>query len=240
MVFTLSTPLPGDGTVGRVLVTGAAGRIGSGFLRHVAGRYVLRATDLPAKADTIEAEDVVPADLVDSDALARACEDVDTVVPLGGDPRLSADWDSLLRNNIVGCHNLFEAAHEAGVRRVVFASSVHAVSGYRAGKQISADDPVNPGNLYGVTKAFGESLGRFYAEQRGMSVIALRIGAFYATGNAPEPAPYNEFLHLAAADLYRIMIRAIEVRGIGYAIVNAISEQPGGRLDITATRELLG
>jgi nucleoside-diphosphate-sugar epimerase len=117
---------------------------------------------------------------------------------------------------------------------------VHAVSGYPAGKQISADDPVNPGNLYGVTKVFGESLGRYYAEQRGMSVIALRIGAFHTEGTQPEPQPYNDFLHLAETDLYRIMIRAIEVRGVGYAVVNAISEQVGGRLDITATRDLLG
>ncbi|GAA3436359.1 NAD-dependent epimerase/dehydratase family protein [Kutzneria kofuensis] len=238
MVFTLSTPLPGDATVGRVLVTGAAGRIGSGFLRHVAGRYVLRATDLPSRP--VEAEDFVPADLTDPAALARACEDVDTVVHLGADPRLDADWESLLPNNIVGTHTLFEAAHDAGVRRVVFASSVHAVSGYPAGKQVSADDPVNPGNLYGVTKAFGEALGRFYAEQRGLSVIALRIGAFHTEGTRPDPQPYNEFLHLAAADLYRIMVRAIEVRGVRYAVVNAISEQPGGRLDITATQALLG
>jgi len=238
MVFTLSTPLPGDSAVGRVLVTGAAGRIGSGFLRHVADRYTLRATDLPSKA--VAVEDFVPADLVDAEALARACEDVDTVVHLGADPRLNASWDSLLPNNIVGTHTLFEAAHGAGVRRVVFASSVHAVSGYPVGRQISADDPANPGNLYGVTKAFGETLGRFYAEQRGLSVIALRIGAFYTEGTQPEPEPYNEFLHLAEADLYRIIIRAIEVRGVRFAVVNAISPQVGGRLDITATRDLLG
>jgi len=236
MVFTLSTPLPGDAAVGRVLVTGAAGRIGSGFLRHVAGRYVLRATDVRA----MEFDDFVPADLGDPDTLARACEDVDTVVHLGADPSLVAEWESLLPANIIGTQNLFAAASAAGVRRVVYASSVHTVSGYPAGKQISADDPVNPGNLYGVTKVFGEALGRYYAEQRGLSVIALRIGAFHTEGTQPEPLPYNEFLHLAEADLYDIMIRAIEVRGVRYAVVNAISDQVGGRLDMTATRELLG
>ncbi|HEY0498977.1 MAG TPA: NAD(P)-dependent oxidoreductase [Kutzneria sp.] len=236
MVFTLSTPLPGDAAVGRVLVTGAAGRIGSGFLRHVAGRYVLRATDVRP----VEFPDFVLADLSDADALARACAEVDTVVHLGANPSLDADWESLLPANIVGTQNVFAAASAAGVRRVVYASSVHAVSGYPAGRQISADDPVNPGNLYGVTKVFGESLGRYYAEQRGMSVIALRIGAFHTADTKPEPAPYNDFLHLAETDLYHIMIRAIEVRGVGYAVVNAISEQVGGRLDITATRELLG
>ena len=236
MVFTLSTPLPGDAAVGRVLVTGAAGRIGSGFLRHAAGRYVLRASDIRP----VDGADFVPADLGDRAALARACADVDTVVHLGADPSLDAEWESLLPNNIVGTHNLFEAASAAGVRRVVYASSVHAVSGYPVGKQVSADDPVNPGNLYGVTKAFGEALGRYYAEQRGLSVIALRIGAFYTAGNQPEPQPYNDFLHLAEADLYHIITRAIEVQGVGYAVVNAISDQVGGRLDITATQELLG
>ncbi len=236
MVFTLSTPLPGDSAVGRVLVTGAAGRIGSGFLRHAADRYVLRATDIRP----VSVDDFVPADLGDLAALAQACEDVDTVVHLGADPRLDASWDSLLPNNIVGTRNVFEAAAEAGCRRVVFASSVHAVSGYPADKQVSADDPVNPGNLYGVAKAFGEALGRYYAEQRGMSVIALRIGAFYTEGKQPEPEPYNDFLHLLETDLYRIMVRAIEVRGLRFAVVNAISPQPGGRLDISATEELLG
>jgi nucleoside-diphosphate-sugar epimerase len=236
MVFTLSAPLPGDAAVGRVLVTGAAGRIGSGFLRHAADRYVLRATD----TRPVDAEDFVPADLTDPAALARACEDVDTVVHLGAEPRLEADWESLLPNNIVGCRNMFEAAAAAGVRRVVYASSVHAVSGYPAGKQVSADDPVNPGNLYGVSKAFGEALGRYYAEQRGMSVIALRIGAFYVGDDVPGPNPHNDFLHTAAADLYRIMLRAIEVRGVRFAAVNAISDQVGGRLDITATHDLLG
>jgi nucleoside-diphosphate-sugar epimerase len=236
MVFTLSTPLPGDAAVGRVLVTGAAGRIGSGFLRHVADRYLLRATDVRA----FDFPDFVLADLGAIDALTRACADVDTVVHLGADPSLDASWDSLLPANIVGTHNLFAAASAAGVRRVVYASSVHAVSGYPAGKQISADDPVNPGNLYGVTKTFGESLGRYYAEQRGLSVIALRIGAFHLDGELPEPLPHNDFLLTAATDLYRLMIRAIEVRGLRYAVVNAISEQVGGRLDLTATRELLG
>jgi nucleoside-diphosphate-sugar epimerase len=236
MVFTLSTPLPGDAAVGRVLVTGAAGRIGSGFLRHVADRYVLRATDIRPFAF----DDFVLADLGDVDALARACADVDTVVHLGADPSLDADWESLLPANIVGTHNLFAAATAAGVRRVVYASSVHAVSGYPAGKQISADDPVNPGNVYGVTKVFGEALGRYHAEQRGLSVIALRIGAFHVAGSKPEPQPHNELLHLLETDLYEIMIRAIEVRGVRYAVVNAISDQVGGRLDMTATRELLG
>ena len=238
MVFTLSAPLPGDPAVGRVLVTGAAGRIGSGFLSHVADRYLLRATDLPSSR--VAADDFVPADLADPVGLARACEDVDTVVHLGADPRLDADWDSLLPNNIIGCRNLFEAALAAGVRRVVFASSVHAVSGYPADKQVSADDPVNPGNLYGVTKAFGGALGRFYAEQHGMSVIALRVGAFYEGDQAPDPNPHNDFLHTAADDLYRIMVRAIEVRGVRFAVVNAISEQVAGRLDLTVTRDLLG
>jgi hypothetical protein len=73
-----------------------------------------------------------------------------------------------------------------------------------------------------------------------MSVIAVRIGAFHTEGTRPEPEPYNEFLHLAAADLYRILVRAIEVRGVRFAVVNAISDQPGARLDMTATRDLLG
>src|SRR3712207_7646535 len=77
-------------------------------------------------------------------------------------------------------YHTFVAAKAAGCRRVIYASSIHAVSGYPSDVQVKTSEPVNPGDLYGVTKCFGEALGRYMAEKEGLSVIALRIGAFQA------------------------------------------------------------
>src|SRR4029450_951651 len=77
-----------------------------------------------------------------------------------------------------GPYNPFVAAKSANCRRFIYASSIHAVSGYPADVQVKTSEPVNPGDLYGVTKCFGEALGRYMAEKEGLSTIALRIGAF--------------------------------------------------------------
>ena len=84
---------------------------------------------------------------------------------------------AVLQNNVVGTYHLFAAAKAAGCRRVVYASSIHAVSGHPPDAQVGPDDPVNPGDLYGVSKCFGEALARYMAEQEGLSAIAVRIGA---------------------------------------------------------------
>ncbi len=87
-------------------------------------------------------------------------------------------WKDLLEANIIGTYNVFVAAKAAGVRRVIYASSIHAVSGYPADVQVKTTEPVNPGDIYGVSKCFGEALARYMAEKEGVSAIALRIGAF--------------------------------------------------------------
>ena len=86
---------------------------------------------------------------------------------MAGDPSPSATWESLLPTNIIGTYNIFVAAKAAGCRKVIYASSIHAVSGYPADVQVKTDEPVNPGDLYGVSKCFGEALGRYMAEQEG-------------------------------------------------------------------------
>jgi len=122
--------------------------------------------------------EVVASELSDLEKLKKLCRGIDTVVHLAGDPNPSAAWKSLLDSNIVGTYNVFVAAKAAGCRRVIYASSIHAVSGYPADVQVKTSEPVNPGDLYGVSKCFCEALGRYMAEQEGLSVIALRIGAF--------------------------------------------------------------
>jgi len=227
----------------RVLVTGAAGRIGSGFAAYAADRYRLVLSDRPG-ADTSGIESyghVVRADLGDPAALAALCRDVDAVVHLAGEPSPFADWSSLLANNIIGAYHMFTAAADAGCRRFVFASSVHAVFGYPDDRQIRESDPVHPSTLYGVTKCFGEALARYMAEQRGMSVVAVRIGALREPDAArTEQRERIDHIYVSPRDLYQLLVRAIEFDGAGFTLVNGTSANSVQRLDPTNARELLG
>ena len=120
-------------------------------------------------------EEVVVAELADLSACEALCEGIDGVVHLGGQS-IEADWETVLRANISGCYNLFEAARRKGVKRVVFASSNHAVGFYPRHRRIGTDVTVRPDSRYGVSKAFGEALAALYADKHGLSVLCLRIG----------------------------------------------------------------
>ena len=160
---------------------------------------------------------------------------------LAGDPDPSATWSSLHDANIVGTYNTFVAAKAADCRRVVYASSIHAVSGYAPDVQVKTSEPVNPGDLYGVTKCFGEALGRYMAEQEGLSVIAVRIGAFQPPASAAsEAGPAMLDYFVSPRDLCQLLDRCITVDDLRFAIVHGLSENRFKRLDLSDTRQRLG
>lgn len=227
----------------RVLVTGATGRLGSYFAQHASCRYELRLTDLPGSdwASVAEHGEVVEADLTDLDAAHRLCAGMDTVVHLAADPDPSATWFSLLPANIVATYNTMTAAVAAGCRRVVYASSIHAVSGYAPDVQVKTSEPVNPGDLYGVTKCFGEALGRYVAEQEGVSVVAVRIGSAQPQ-DAASPAQNLSLLDafVSQQDLQQLLERCIELPHARFAIVHGVSDNRFKRLDLSDTRALTG
>nr|BAJ19079.1 putative NDP-glucose4,6-dehydratase [Streptomyces sp. SANK 62799] len=239
----VETPLPFTAGRLKVIVTGAAGRIGSGFAEFAADRFELLLLDRPgADLSGLGAYGRTEhCDLSDLPRLTELCRGADCVLHLAADSHTAAEWDSLLATNIVGTYHMFTASKTAGCPRVVFASSVHAVSGYTPGRQISPDAPVNPGNLYGVSKCFGEALGRYMAEREGLTVMAVRIGAFQKPDAAS--ASDSEWMigtFVADQDLYHLLERAIRVEGMRFGIFHAVSDNWFKRLDITATRELLG
>jgi nucleoside-diphosphate-sugar epimerase len=225
------------------MLTGAAGKIGSGFAAYAADRVDLILSDRPG-VDMSALESygrTVHCDLTDYAQLEGLCRGVDTVVHLGAESSPLAAWGSLLPANVVGAYNIFAASKAAGCRRVVFASSVHAVSGYPPDRQVAPDDPVNPGNLYGVTKCFGEALGRYMAEQGNLSVIVLRIGAFQSLEAAAKPgSEWMSPTFVALEDLYQLLLRSIWVNNVRFALCHGVSDNWFKRLDITGTRELLG
>lgn len=167
----------------RIAVTGSNGTIGTRLCAALAERHDVVRIDL-ADAD-------VAADVRDLAAMERAFAGCDAVVHLAGVVAVEADWESVSTTNIGGTYNVFEAARRCGVKRVVFASSNHCVGYdevenapaiYRTGfgRVVGVEDPYRPDGLYGVWKAFGEVLGRYYSDKYGMQVACIRIGSITA------------------------------------------------------------
>lgn len=238
--LSMSTP----GTRRRVLVTGAAGNIGSYFAEHARDDFELRLMVQYIDDDARKLErfgEVVAADLADLDRLKELCQGIDTVVHLAGNPSPIAVWSELLEANIVGTYNMLVAAKAAGCRRVIYASSIHAVSGYPADVQVKSSEPVNPGDLYGVSKCFGEALGRYMADQEGLSFIALRIGAFQPLENARQEKSLSGMdAFVSRRDLHQLIERCIDNENLRYAVFHGLSDNRFKRLDISDARELVG
>lgn len=224
-----------------VVVTGAAGLIGRSFVDYAADRYRLRLLVRSQADDLSDHGQVMVGNITDLHFLREALSGVDTIVHLAADASPTADWNSLLENNIIGTRNIFEMASTTGVRRVVFASSIHAVSGYPAQHQVQADDPVNPGDEYGVSKCFGEAMARYAAVQRGLSSICIRIGAFQPLEAARSRGGIRlTNIFVSDRDLNQLICRCIDDERLQFAILNGLSNNRFNRMDIETARELVG
>src|SRR5215470_8564651 len=159
-----------------ILITGAAGDVGTRLRKLLRGVYPrIRISDMRKPADIHSNEEFVAADLSDYGQVEKITVGVDGIVHLGGFS-VEGPWETIHKSNIVGCYNLFEAAYRSGVKRVVFASSNHAVGFYPRDQKIGVDVTVRPDSRYGVSKAFGEAVGAFYADKHGLRVTCIRIG----------------------------------------------------------------
>jgi uronate dehydrogenase len=171
----------------RILITGAAGTIGRSLRQQLQGVYgELRLGDIAPQAAAMPGERVLHLDIRAPASLVAAMESVDCVVHLAGIPT-EGPWEQVRDLNIDGCYNVFEAARQQGVPRVVFASSNHVVGFHRRSRVLDDQTPVRPDTRYGVSKVFGEALGRLYADKFGLSVACLRIGTF-RTSDRPTDA----------------------------------------------------
>ncbi|MBA2440042.1 MAG: NAD(P)-dependent oxidoreductase [Thermoleophilaceae bacterium] len=243
----------------RVLVTGAEGTIGTAVREHLADRYELSSLTL-----TLQEFPSHVADIAELEAIQPAFENVDAVVHLAASPAIETPWDDVLSNNIVGTYNVFEAARQAGVERIVFASSNHAVGMYELDgapglydltdeRRYDHEAEIRPDSLYGVSKAYGEALGRFYADRHGLRVFCLRIGAVRSSDDPTVPSE-NPLLDLDAEgrrnrmravwlsrrDCAELIARCLDVDDVSFAIVYGVSDNPRRFWDLTHARDLLG
>jgi len=165
----------------------------------------------------------------------------DAVVHLAAVPDPEASWEQLLPANVVGVYEVAQAAVSCRVRRLVLASSLHAVSGMPDQTQARVGDPPRPGNLYGATKAWAEAIGAWVAATTPTSVVALRIGYFAPQPPDAETVPAREIsAWLSPRDAAEVVRAAVEAVGFNFVIANGISANRYCRADLKETMHQLG
>lgn len=255
----------------KVMVTGVNGLIAGCAYMHLQQqpeRY-----EVHAMARRRQASERVPAgrkltfprgrftqvDLADLEGLERAFRGMDVLVHMAADARHDAGWEHILASNIVGVRNAFEAAHRAGVRRVVYASSIMVSWGYQQEEPYKAiaerrleelreeelhpvthEWPVRPTGLYPASKVWGEALGRYYADVHRMSVICLRIG--WVNGDDhPRAGLGMAPIWCSQRDIVQLIERAINApEDLHYDIFYGTSNNRWRWVDIDHARQRLG
>ena len=235
----------------KVLVTGASGRIGQAFREFYRDYYSLRLVEHRTPVCASSNEEVVSADITDLQSMLKAMKRIEAVVHLAADPRGSAPWDSVLRLNIIGTYNVFESARLSGVKKIVFASSNHAC-GYAVKESdlIGPDAPIRPDSLYGVSKVFGEALGRYYSDKFGISVICLRIGACHephrfvkrvlsTSGKSHYPPKKYLAMWISRRDIAQLIHKSLEA-ALKFGIFYGTSNNERKIFDLSSAEEKLG
>jgi nucleoside-diphosphate-sugar epimerase len=242
----------------RVLITGAEGIVGTVLRKHLKDRYDLRLlTYAPADFPSFV------ADISDYTAITPAFEGMDAVIHLAAAADFDITWKDVLSSNIIGTYNIFEASRRMGVKLVVFASSNHVVGMYEeeAGPSIyelsdsrvyDAHVDVRPDSMYGVSKVFGEALGRFYSDRHGMQVICVRIGScppqndprFASVAglnlNSDEQYMRRRAAWLSHRDCAQLFTRCLESANVRWAVVYGTSNNPRQFWNLLGAREMLG
>jgi NAD+ dependent glucose-6-phosphate dehydrogenase len=230
-------------TRSRVLLTGANGDVGRTLIGALESRYQVRQAvwDL-SRPDgnagaVVAGPDVHRVNIEDLDAVIGVAEGMAAIVHLAGQREVGASWASLRGPNVEGVHNIFEAARVNGVSKVVFASTNHVTGHYDEEQAwpISVGVPVRPDSLYGVTKAFGEIIGRYASDYYGLDVVCLRIGWVLSQ-------PHNEMalrMWLSPGDLGRLVVGALESE-CRYGVYYGVSANQRRHWDIADARRDLG
>ena len=212
-----------------ILLTGAAGALGTELRRGLAPLCkTLRVADRNQIVDVRPNEEAVIFDLADEAATIAATEGVDAIVHMGGAP-LEMPWQEILDSSIRGSYHIYEGARKHGVKRIAYASSVHAIGFHRLSDHIGADTPVRPDTLYGVSKCFVEALSSLYYDKFGIETACVRIFSSF-----PEPADRRHLWSwLSHADCVRLFSAALTAPHVGHTIAFGMSDNKVKPVDNT-------
>ncbi len=219
----------------KLLITGASGGIGTRLRRLLPPLYPdLVLSDIREPEEALRAgETFIKADLADYAAVEEAVKGVDGIIHLGGHSG-EAPWENILNSNIIGTYNVFEAARRHNVKRIVFASTNHVVGFYPRHRRFGTGILPLPDSRYGVSKAFGESLGALYAHKHGLGVFCIRIGNF-------NDRPVDErrlSIWIKPEDLVSLIRIGLEREGLKFEVVYGISDNARAFWDNSRAHEL--
>jgi len=219
-------------------ITGGGGRIATAIRPLLREQYRLRLLDLREPPTALEGDEFVTADVASLAAMESGLAGAEAVLHLAGNPSTAGSWAQMRTANIEGTNSVFEAARRQGAKKVVFASTNHVMGFYNLEGAWPIDErsAIRPDSLYGVSKAFGEALARYYADAFDMSMICLRIGWF--TPNDPTSAALAP-LWISARDLAQIIRLCLETPR-KFGTYNATSNNPQAHWALQAARDELG
>ncbi len=233
----------------RLLITGINGRIGMILRDGLQNAYDVYGLD---RVEPFS-DRVLSADIAEYSQVAQVVQQfspLDGIIHLAGEPNVSASWGSVLSANIIGTRNIFEAAREFEVPRVVFASSNHVTGAYQGFEpnintftqpelpKISPLDPIRPDSDYGVSKAFGEAAARYYSDCWRIKAICLRIGAVLEDDD-PTSQSQNRKIWLSHRDLLQLVEKSLSTN-VTFGIYYGVSNNRGAFWDISNARADLG
>lgn len=240
-------------TAKNVLITGMSGLIGGVVYNHLAGKYTLSALnrrDVPGIK-------LYQADIADLDAIQPAFEGVDVVVHLAAMAKGDATWEEVLEPNIIGTYNVFEASRQAGVKRIVYASSGSTINRWELDfpynaiargrydevpetwEKITHRSPIRPDGLYGASKVWGEALARHFSDNCGISAICIRIGAVTPEDRPRKPREFAVWC--SHRDIAQMVEKCIEAPdSVQFDIFYAVSNNKWGYRDFSHAREVIG
>lgn len=204
----------------RVLLTGAGGELGRVLRQSLAGSYdLLRLSDVSDMDPAGPGEEVVRCDLADAEAVQSAVDGCDTILHLGG-MSVESTFEIILNSNIRGTYNVYEAARKTRARRVLFASSNHAIGFYTRETLLDASAELRPDSIYGVSKGFGEILARYYFDKFGIETVCVRIGSCFEM-------PMNRRMMstwLSSRDFTSLVKSVVAADRVGFAVVYGASD----------------
>jgi nucleoside-diphosphate-sugar epimerase len=224
----------------RILITGPGGRVGTQIVPLLREHFRLRLLD--TKPITPAGDDeVIVGDIQDFDALRRACEGVHAMLHLAAISDEADFHTKLLPVNLAGTYNAFEAARQAGVKKVIYASTGQTILNYGRDVHVTVDMPARPSTVYACTKIFGEALARWYAETHGMSMLCIRLCYFRAYDDPLLRIPGHDVQYdwCSPRDLTQLLVRCIQT-DLRFGIFFGISNNPKNRWDLGNAKELLG